>query len=49
MLEPTVTQVGHYLPLRCGHNGNLRKEERKLLMKHLEKAGFLLSERYMTD
>ena len=27
MAEPSTVKVGHYMMLRCGHNGNLLKEE----------------------
>ena len=31
---PSTIQVGHYLPLKCGHNGNLSQVEKDALERH---------------
>ena len=43
---PTTIQVGHFIPLRCGHNGNFLPIERKVYEKHLFKGG-MLSDDYL--
>lgn len=39
--EPKTEAVGHYMFLRCGHNGTFLQNERKVLIKHLQNAGIL--------
>lgn len=41
MCQPTTIQVGHYIYLRCGHNGNFLTIERKVFERHLHRAGCL--------
>ena len=41
MCQPTTIQVGHYMYLRCGHNGNFLTIERKVFERHLHRAGCL--------
>jgi hypothetical protein len=41
MCVPSATQVGHYIYLRCGHNGNFLNIERKVYERHLLRAGCL--------
>ena len=41
MNEPETVDVGHYIFLRCGHNGHFLDSEKKVLMKHLVLGGML--------
>ena len=41
MCQPTTIQVGHFMYLRCGHNGNFLTIERKAFERHLHRAGCL--------
>jgi len=41
MSAPNIIQVGHYMYLRCGHNGNFLNIERKVYERHLLAAGCL--------
>lgn len=41
MNEPETVDVGHYIFLRCGHNGHFLESEKKILMKHLVLGGML--------
>lgn len=44
MAEPSTCQVGHYIFLRCGHNGNFLDVERKVYERHLIRAGIITKE-----
>ena len=39
--KPDLLDVGHYIFLRCGHNGHLLDTERKVLMKHFLNGGII--------
>lgn len=39
--KPELLDVGHYIFLRCGHNGHLLDTERKVLMKHFLHGGII--------
>lgn len=41
MNEPETVDVGHYIFLRCGHNGHFLESEKKVFMKHLVLGGML--------
>lgn len=41
MNEPETVDVGHYIFLRCGHNGHFLDSEKKIFMKHLVLGGML--------
>ena len=41
MSEPDTLKVGHYVFLKCGHNGNLLNEEKKVYLQHLARAGIV--------
>ena len=46
MAEPPTSQVGHYMFLRCGHNGNFLNVERKVYERHLIRAGIITNEEH---
>lgn len=46
MTEPSTCQVGHYIFLRCGHNGNFLDVERKVYERHLIRAGIITKEEH---
>jgi len=39
--QPSIVSFGHYMPLRCGHNGSFLSIERKVFENHLHAAGLL--------
>ena len=39
--HPTTVKVGHFMALRCGHNGSFLSSERKVYEKHLFRAGLI--------
>jgi len=39
----TLSNLGHLIPVTCGHNGSLNKAEKSLFDYHLKNSGFLLS------
>ena len=41
MNEPETVDVGHFIFLRCGHNGHFLDSEKKVFMEHLVKGGMM--------
>jgi len=41
---PGVKELGHFLPLQCGHNGYLSAQEKLSYEEHLVRSGFLSSD-----
>lgn len=41
MNEPDTVDVGHYIFLRCGHNGHFLDSEKKVFIKHLIRGGII--------
>ena len=38
-----ISNLGNLIPVTCGHNGNLSKNERALFDYHLKNSGFILN------